>query len=238
MKTAALVFIVSLCFILPLRADLTIVQKVEGAGQAGEMTVKIKGDKARVEGSPNVTTIIDGKTGEMTNLMNDRKAVVRISAEKMKAAAEMIGKFNAKNEPAAKAKLTPTGKKETVGGYEAEQYVCESPNFKATYWIAPKYPDGAAILKQLQSLNPDMWKANNMGLPDYRDFPGLPIKTVMSMGDSGEVTTTLIAIKQDPLNEAEFSVPKDFREIKLPEIDVASPNGKEKKPAAASSPTP
>jgi len=236
MKTGALGFIFCLCFILPLRADLTIVQKVEGSGQAGEMTVKIKGDKARIDGSPNVTTIIDGKTGEMTNLMNDRKAVVRISAEKMKAAAEMIGKFNTKNEPAAKGKLTPTGKKEMIGGYETEQYIYESPNVKATYWVAPKYPDGAAILKQLQSLNPDMWKTNNLGLPDYREFPGLPIKTTMTMGEN-EITTTLVAIKQDPLNDAEFSVPKDFREIKLPEIDVA-PEEKEKKPAATSSPTP
>src|SRR6266705_6251441 len=157
MKTAAFGSIFSLCLILPLQADLTIVQKIEGSGQAGEMTVKIKGDKARIDGSPNVTTIIDAKTGEMTNLMNDRKTVVRISAEKMKAAAEMMGKFN-KNEPAAKAKLTPTGKKEMIGPYEAEQYVCETPNFKATYWLAPSYPEGAAILKQLQSINPQMWQ--------------------------------------------------------------------------------
>jgi hypothetical protein len=237
MKTAAFGFIFSLCLILSLRADLTIIQKVEGAGQSGEMTVKIKGDKARIDGAPNVTTIIDGKTGEMTNLMNDRKTVVRISAEKMKAAAEMIGKFNTKNEPAAKAKLTPTGKKETIGSYETEQYICETPNFKATYWLAPTYPDGAAILKQLQSLNPDMWKANTMGMPDYRDFPALPIKSTMSMGDN-EVTTTLVAIKQEPVSEAEFSVPKDFREIQLPDMSMAPAEEKGKKPAAASAPTP
>jgi len=35
------------------------------------------------------STIIDGKTGEMINLMNDQKAAVRVSAEKMKAAAEI-----------------------------------------------------------------------------------------------------------------------------------------------------
>ncbi|MFN2540671.1 MAG: DUF4412 domain-containing protein [Chthoniobacterales bacterium] len=201
------------------------------------MTVKIKGDKARIDGSPNVTTIIDGRTGEMTNLMNDRKTVVRISAEKMKAAAEMIGKFNTKDAPAAKAKLTPTGKKEMIGAYETEQYVCETPNFKATYWLAPNYPDGTAILKQLQSLNPQMWQTNNLGLPDYRDFPALPIKTTMSMSDN-EVTTTVVSVNQAPLNETEFAVPKDFREIQVPDINLASPEEKEKKPAAATSPKP
>jgi hypothetical protein len=235
MKTPALAFIVAVCLVLPLRADLTIVQKVEGGGQAGQMTVKIKGDMARIEGAPNVTTLIDGKTGEMTNLMNDRKTVVRISAEKMKAAAEMIGKFNTKNAPAAKAKLTPTGKKETIGAYEAEQYVCETPNFKATYWLAPNYPDGPAILKQLQSLNPQMWQTNNLGMPDYRDFPALPIKTIMSMGDN-EVTTTVMTISQAPLADTEFAVPKDFREIQVPDINLASPQDQEKKPAPATSP--
>jgi len=236
MKPAALGIVLSFCFTSVVRADLTIVQKVEGAGQSGEMTVKIKGDKARIEGAPNVTTIIDGKTGEMTNLMTDRKTVVRISAEKMKAAAEMISKFN-KNEPAAKAELRATGKKEMIGSYEAEQYVCETPNFKATYWLAPTYPDGAAILKQLQSLNPQMWQTQNMGLPDYRDFPALPIKTVMRMGDN-EVTSTVVSIRGTTLDETEFSVPKDFKEVQVPDIDMAAPEEKAKTSPAAASATP
>jgi hypothetical protein len=235
MKTAALGFVFCLCLLVPVRADLTIVQRVEGGGQGGDMTVKIKGDKARIEGSANVTTLIDGKTGEMTNLMNDRKTVVRISAEKMKAAAEMIGKFNTSKEPTAKAKLTPTGKKEMIGPYETEQYVCETPNFKATYWLAPNYPNGTAILKELQTLSPQMWQANSMGLPDYRDFPALPVKTTMSISGN-EVTTTLVAIKQDPLPDTEFAVPKDFREIEVPEINLASPPDKEKKPATSPKP--
>ena len=235
MKTVVLEIVFTLLIALSVRADLTIVQKVEGGGQAGEMTVKIKGDMARIEGAPNVTTLIDGKTGEMTNLMNDRKTVVRISAEKMKAAAEMIGKFNTKNAPVAKAKLTPTGKKEMIGAYETEQYVCETPNFKATYWLALNYPDGPAILKQLQSLNPQMWQTNSLGMPDYRDFPAVPIKTTMSM-DKNEVTTTVITISQAPLADTEFVVPKDFREIQVPDINLASPVDQEKKPAPATSP--
>ena len=233
MKIVAIGIIFGLALVLPLRADLTMLQKVEGAGQSGEMTIKIKGDKARIDGAPNVTTIIDAKTGEMTNLMNDRKTVVRISAEKMKAVAEMMGKFN-KNEPAAKAKLTPTGKKEKIGPYEAEEYVCETPNFKATYWLAPNYPEGAAILRQLQSINPQMWQTNSMGLPDYRDFPALPIKTTMSMGDN-QVTTTIIKISQAPVDDAEFAVPKDFKEIQLPE-KMTAPEELPKK--APNSPSP
>ena len=235
MKLACLLITVGICLLLPARADLTIVQKVEGAGQGGEMTIKIKGDKARIDATPKMTTIIDGKTGEITNLMNDRKKVLRISAEKMKAAAEMIGKFNGKNETVKKAKLTPTGQKETIAGYETEQYVYETPAFKATYWIASKYPNGAAILKQLQSLNSEAWNPKRIGMPDYRDFPGLPLKTIVSVSGS-KVTTTLTSIKQDPLNDAEFAIPTDFQEVKVPEINALPQN--EKKPAAEISPKP
>lgn len=218
------------------RADLTIVQKVEGAGPAADMTIKIKGDKARIDASPQMTTIVDGKTGEMANLMNDKKKVVRISADKMKAAADMISKFSDKNKSSEKPKLVPTGKKEVINGYETEEYVCDAPLFKANYWIAPKYPDGAAILKQLQFLKSEMWNPTSANLPDYRDFPGLPIKTVVSTGGNQVITSTLISVKQDPLKDDEFSIPKDFREMKLPEIDnILQEDGE---PALGASPKP
>src|SRR5438477_9405606 len=115
------------CLAITARADLTIIQKVEGAGPVADMTIKIKGDKARIDATPQVTTIIDAKSGEMINLMNDQKTAVRVSAEKMKAAAAMLSKFTDKDKAAPQPKLTSTGKKEMVNGYEAEEYVYETP---------------------------------------------------------------------------------------------------------------
>ena len=193
--------------------------------------MKIKGDKARIEVSPQMTTIFDAKTGELINLINDQKTVMRIPAAKMKDMIDMIGKQNQKKETAQNPKLTATGKKEIVNGYETEQYVYDAPGFQATYWIAPSYPDGAAILKQLQSIKPEVWNATNMKAPDYHDFPGLPIRTRITMAKSHqgtasqepaaggtEITTTLISVKQDPREDAEFIVPPDFQEISLPDI--------------------
>jgi hypothetical protein len=221
------------------RADLTIVQKVEGVAAPGEMTIKVKGDKVRMEASPQVTMIFDGKTGEMTTLMNDEKKAVRLSAEKMKAAAEMVKKFTPQSDSAEKPKFVATGRKESVNGSETEQYVCESPDFKATYWIALNYPNGAAILKQLQSIKSDAWNAASTKMPDYHDLPGIPLRTRMvlkSGGDSGqnEISTTIVSIKTDPLGETEFSVPKDFKEMEMPDIF-----GGQRKPAdRAQSPGP
>src|SRR5438045_5805432 len=228
MKTAAYFVVLTISFLFSARADLTMVQQVERAGSAGNMTIKLKGDKVRIEASPKVTTILDGKTGEVTNLMNDQKTVVRISADKVKAVANMIQKPNAKQEGAAKTKLTPTGQKETVNGYQTEQYTYDGPDFKATYWIASNYPDGAAILAQLQSIKSEFWNAANPGVADYRDFPWLPICTrqtshkqssaTMPGGTATEITSTIISANQNPISDSEFTVPSDFKETKLPDI--------------------
>src|SRR5260370_41362886 len=129
---AAFYSIVTLGLLVSARADLTIVQRVEGAGKSGDITVKIKGDKERIDAPSQPTRIIDGKTGEMTDLMNDKKSFVRISAQQIKAAAETINKFNGGEKPAA-PKLTPTGKKKTINGYETEEYVYQTPRFKASF---------------------------------------------------------------------------------------------------------
>jgi hypothetical protein len=232
MKIAALLVLLATLGLGCARADLTIVQKVEGVGPTSEMTIKIKGDKARIDATPQLSTIVDRKTGEVINLMKDQKAVVRMSAEKMKAAADMISKYAGKKEKNEKVKLSATGKKETINGYEAEEYVCDTALGKATYWIAPKYPDGAAILKQLQTLKSEIWNPTNSNMPDYRDFPGLPIKTIMNMGDT-VVTSTVTSVKQESLSDAEFAVPKDFKEVKAPDLGNLLEND-EQKPASAS----
>jgi Domain of unknown function (DUF4412) len=215
MKTAALLFLLGNCLALTARADLTMVQTVEGAGPPMKMTIKIKDNRARIDANPSLATIIDGKTGEMMNLMLDQKKIIRVSAEKMKAAVAMVNKYNGAD--GAKPKLVATGKKEKVNGYDADEYTYETPTYKATYWVAPHYPNGAAILKQLETLNPQLWAANSMNMPDYRAFNGVPIKTVVSAGGN-QITSTLVSVTQDPIDPAEFVPPKDFQEMKVPDL--------------------
>ncbi|PYJ69235.1 MAG: hypothetical protein DME75_11470 [Verrucomicrobia bacterium] len=233
-------------FILPVRADLTIVyastvrpasqtpkeEAADAAGAGTNMTIKIKGDRARIDASPQVTTIFDGKTGEVITLLNDQKTIVRISSDKMKAVTDMLNKFSSKKAAPEKSKLTPTGQKETVNGYETEQYTYDAPDFKAIYWIAPNYPNGAAILAQLQSIKSEFWDAANTRMPDFRDFPGLPIRTRMIIGKEDqadksspsaadhatEITSTITSVNQDPISDSEFTVPGGFKETKLPDI--------------------
>jgi len=209
------------CLCLQARADFTIVQKVEGKGSGSEITLKLKGDKIRMEATPQMTMIVDGKTGDTLTLMNPQKKFLRISGDKAKAIAELTTKYGGGT--AEKTKLTATGKKMTINGYEAEEYVGETKIFKASYWIAPSFPDSTAIMQQLQAVIPAAWNDMAKGMMDYRDLPGFPLRTVVKTND-GEIISTVTAIKRDPLSDAEFSVPKDFQEMKIPNVQVSGDN--------------
>ena len=215
MKAPVISLFLATCFSLSAHGDLTVVQKVEGKGPANEVTLKIKGDKSRVEATPQMTSILDGKTGETITMMNPQKKFVRISGEKAKAIAEMAAKYTggAPGQP----KMAATGKKMTINGYETEEYVSETPKFTARYWIAPAYPEGAAILKQLQAAIPTIWNDVAKGMLNYHDVPGLPLRTQIKAGEN-EITSTIVSIKQDPLSDAEFVVPKDYGEMKIPNV--------------------
>src|SRR6266566_541330 len=247
MKAAFYPLVLTALVILRVRADLTIVYSttVEPAshGQkpqatpaavaaATNMTIKVKGDKARIDAPPQVTAIFDGRTGELINLLNDQKTVVRISPDKMRAIADMLNKYSSNKAGADKPRLTPTGQREMINGYDAEQYTYDGPDFKATYWIAPNYPNGAAVLAQLQSIKSELWDAANTKMPDFRDFPGLPIRMRMIVGKENsasghgadasghptEIISTITGVGLDSIADNQFTVPADFKETKLPDI--------------------
>ena len=98
MKALAFSLLLIAAFSLSARGDFTIVQKVEGKEvqgkrQASEITLKLKGDKIRMDATPQMTMIVDGKTGDTITLMNAQKKFVRISGDKAKAIAELASKY-------------------------------------------------------------------------------------------------------------------------------------------------
>lgn len=210
-------FLVAAALLATARADLTIVQNVEGGGPITKMTIKIKGDQTRIDPSPEVSTIINNKTGEMLNLMNGQKKFLRLSGDKAKAVAEMAAKAGQSKSSGEKPKLVPTSKKEKINGYDAEEYTCEAEGFKASYWISSTYPDAANIMKQLQAMTPAAWNIGAQNMPDYRDFPGLPLRSDLTI-EGKHVVTTIASVTQDPISDADFAPPAGFEEMKMPDI--------------------
>lgn len=198
------------------RADLTIVQKVEGSHDTNDVVLKVKGDKARVEVNPEITTILNGKTGDIVTLMNDQKKVMRISGERAQAMAQMASAATNENS----ADLTPkaTGKKKTIDGYETEEYVTDSPHLHASYWVAKNYPNYQSILQQMLVLQKGAFANMHRGMPDYSKLPGLPLQTEIKAGDKSTVTSTLVSVKFDPIPDSDFEIPTNYTEMKLPDF--------------------
>src|SRR5205807_1275049 len=110
----------------------------------------------------------------------------------------------------------------------------ETSQFKASFWVATKFPDARNILKQMQAPISGAWKPSNVEMPDYTNFAGVPLKTVISMGGS-EIVTTITSIKNDSLNASEFEIPKDFQELKKP-LDTAPPPTESVTPSPSATP--
>jgi len=215
MKFLRLLGFLALC--AAARADVTVVQKMDGADGVHQITLKIKGSKARVEVTPQVTTLIDAKSGDLTTLLNDKKTVVRIGGEKAKAMAELAKSFakeQAPDQPAPKA----TGHKETINGYETEEYISESPNYHASYWVAKNYPNYESILQQMSILRNGAFADIAKGMPDFHALPGLPLRTRIKTSGQNEITSTIESVSLAPLADSEFAVPAGYSEMKMPDF--------------------
>jgi hypothetical protein len=224
-----LIFFIFFFTIIATRADFVIQQKMESAMQNGDMTIKIKGDKIRVDMAVgpmgNMSTIMDLDAGDSTTLMHQQKMVMKISAAQMQQTMEqMKGRLNNGATNAEPPKLQDTGKTETVSGYDAEIYSWTNNNNNSggTVWVAKKIPNYAKIKAQLDKLNksPIGQMAKGMA-PDTTVLPGMVVKTKSEM-QGQEVTTTLISAQEEPVDASVFEIPKDYQEMNAPAMPAQS----------------
>jgi hypothetical protein len=202
------------------RADLVLVQRVEGGGMEGEMTVRIKDKKVRADIAPGISTIVNGETGETIVLQHKTKIFNRITAEQTKALAEQLLLAQA---GAAPPKLTPTNEKKEIAGHQTQAYLWVVGQMKMKFWVCTDFPNADAIQQQLNGLQ-------SMGLapiaaslmPDPKQMPGLRLRTEFEMGGS-KVATTIQTIKQEPVDPSIFEVPKGYREVALPVTGAGQP---------------
>jgi hypothetical protein len=211
-------------------ADLTIVEAVEGGDAPQHITMKVKGDKARVDVSSHITTILDAKTGDLTNVLHDKKMVMHISGEKAKAMAEMAKSF-VKDEVPDQPLPKPSGKTEKINGYDTVEYVTDSPKFHASYWVATTYPDYQNILRQMGILQKGAFASITKGMPDYQALPGLPLRTQLKIPGQADFTSTIESLSQTAIPDSDFTVPAGYSQMAMPDfLGGQSPNEKSAKP--------
>ena len=201
------------------RADFIIEQKVDGLGQqSGNITVRIKDTKARAELSPQISYIIDGASGESITLMHAQKGFMKVSAEQGKALLEQMQKAAGTSAPPPKP--VATGQKENVDQWAAEIFTWSSGSLAVRYWVARDFPNAAAIQSAMDKARAGGLGALNKNLlPANSDFPGMVVKTeIKTKGKI--VTSTILSVKEDPVDAKQFEIPADYKELPTPAVEV------------------
>jgi hypothetical protein len=216
MKTLRFTLLAIVCAVSA-RADLTISQSIKQEGGPGgknmdmTVTMKVKGDKVRMDGVPGMSNIMDMNTGDMTTLAHQQKMVMNIPGAQLKKMQEAQGASVPKIE-APKA----TGKKETINGFACEEYETTLNGAKVQMWLTKDLPEVEKVMKRFSSMagQTDPFQEILKG----EKISGFPIRTVMDMPGAGKLSMQVVAITQDPVPESDFAVPSDYKAMEMPAV--------------------
>lgn len=196
------------------KGDYIIKQQVETMGRVQQVVLRIKDVKARLD-TEQTSTIIDSSTGETTMLIHAQKAFLKIGTEQLKAQSEAVKSLmgNKGNENTGEIELKPTGRKETINGYETEEYVTNLNGTDMSLFISKAFPDYRKIIDAVEVVQkgPGMDIFRSMAVPASK-YPGMPIRTEAKFLGQ-RVVVTLESVQQTDVTDADFSVPADYKEL-------------------------
>ena len=197
------------------RADIVLVQNIDGMGQNAQMTVTVGPTKVRTDVTPQISMITDSATGDVTTIMSAQKTYMVTSAATSKAmmasAIQQSGTLS--TTPAAPV---ATGKKDKINGYDASEYTFSNGNLKCTYWICSTFPNGKAVSDALAKLQNGGLASITKGFtPDLSTLPGVPVRTEVEFNGQ-KITTDLVSATEQTVDPSQYEVPAGFTQIKLP----------------------
>jgi hypothetical protein len=212
------VFFILFFGILAARADVVIQQKVVSKTHNGDLTIKIKGNKIRVDvdngPSGNTSKIWDLDSDLVITLTHKEKTMKKLSFAEMNDLAEQIKL----NQHIKSTDEVPTfedsGKSEVVSGFNTEIYTWTNSAYSAggSVWVANDFPDFAGIKPYIEMLNngPVFHFARGM-FPDTAKLPGMVIQS-KALIEGQEVDTTLISAHEESIDPSVFEAPIDYKE--------------------------
>jgi hypothetical protein len=193
-------------------ADLTVTQKIVQAQPSKEMTMimKVKGDKMRMDVDAKMSTILNLKSGDMQTLIHDQKVVMTIPGAVLKSMQQ------SKSPGSGGGGLEATGHKETISGFACEEYVMTGDGVTVHLWLTKDLPAAEKLMKEMSSLAPDSNPFNEA--MKNQNVSGFPMRTIVEMPGGGKTTMSVVAVKENPLADADFSVPSGYKAMQVPAI--------------------
>jgi Domain of unknown function (DUF4412) len=212
------IVVASLACVLSAKADYVIKQTIENGGKTRAFEIKIKDTKLRIDTANQNSAIFDSKTGEETVLFHQQKAFVKISGEQLKSRTEALRRtLKLSDENAADIELKPTGKKETIQGYEAEEYTTTVGGIPTSVFVAKSYPNYQKFLEALSAAHKASALQSSLSIPAEK-YPGMPLRTEIELKGQ-KVTTTLDSAEETTVPDVEFTVPADYKEMSSPQLE-------------------
>ncbi len=226
-KVVSVVICAALFSLAVCEADLVMVQEISGAGEVdgkeSRITTTFKGDMARVDVGDKISTIMDGKSGKMTNLMHKQKMVMTMDSGDVQAMQQQIlqamGKDASTEAETVQPELKPTGKKETINGFDAQEYIVEQNGMTSYLWLASNFPNKERILAQMAKFqNSEAFKfAAAAKSYDVAKLPGIPVRVVSAV-EGLETTVTLVSLEEKDVDASLFEIPAGYNTLKVPSM--------------------
>ena len=197
-------------------ADVVIEQKLESALMNGNMTMKIKGDQARMDmpasAAGEMSVIMDLKSGEMSTLIHGQKMAMKMKMDAAKKQAEAAQKQQGLDLSKIE-KPKSTGKTEKIGEWDAEIFETTLSGSPAKFWVAKDFPNYKSINEQMKKLSA---ASGSMGFdPNNFDLGGMVVKSEMNT-PAGKMTSTVVKAKEEPVDAAVFVMPAGYKEMAFP----------------------
>jgi hypothetical protein len=195
-------------------ADLVIVENVVSPNINGDVVIKVKADRARIDMDNarlgKTTFLKDLKANETTMLMHATRHLLKISAAQLKTQIEAKQKDAGLD--SSKAVPKATGEKEKVGDWDCEIYTMEMGAGKsAKLWLAKDFPNYNAIKEQIAKMQDA--SLSDAGF-DPKNFKLNGVVTKLEIDIStGKMTRTLISVKEEAVPDSEFEVPADYKPV-------------------------
>ncbi len=186
------------------------------------MVIDIKGKKSVVDidmgAMGSMKTYSDGDTKKIYMVMEAMKSgfVVDMAADSAlkKTAQTQLGSID----------LKPTGKKETIAGHPAEEYLLtgvkmKGMNLDMSIWAAADFPnDMRESLYHALNSDPGQDTKETKAMRQLADKGLMPVRTVMKKDGEVVVTTEFVKYEQKSLDDALFVPPANIKYQPMPKM--------------------
>jgi uncharacterized protein DUF4412 len=210
-------------------ADMTIVQKIQTSPMMGQpaknlqMTMYIKGQKARIELEAGNYQILDLKQNKMFIVDPSKKTVMVVNPNMMQQAGKMMTQMNGGKEP--NTDIQKTGKSDTVNGFKCDEYSVNTSG-------------GMLNMTSLQCISKDIDTAEfepfrqyaegfiKVGGSKTTELKGLPVRSqskISMMGQTMESKGELLSVSTSAVADTMFTVPPDFKMMEMPSMPEHKP---------------